>query len=143
MTLPLSSLHPAPLRASSRLTSPGRVSSITWRRQATQGPEFTIVGYGGEIRDGAVYIAGYRKTARASFIGLTDMWVALTQTTDLLPRNGALCLGDSGSPQFLGGSNVQVSVYHGGALDCYGTGYAQRLDTPAEQAFLAPYLPTR
>jgi hypothetical protein len=104
------------------------------------GPQFTIVGYGGEIRDGAVYFQGYRKAARASFIGLTDTWVALTQTTDSLPRNAALCLADSGSPQFLGGTNFVVSVFHDGALGCDGTGYAQRLDTPAEQAFLAPFL---
>ena len=107
-----------------------------------KGPQFTIVGYGGEIRSGAVYVAGYRKAARASFIDLTDTWVMLTQTTDSLPRNAALCLGDSGSPQFLGGSNLQVSVFHDGALTCDGTGYAQRLDTPAEQAFLAPFLGT-
>jgi hypothetical protein len=105
-----------------------------------QGPQVTMVGYGGELRDGAVYFAGYRKTARASFIDLTDVWVALTQTTDSLPRNAAACLGDSGSPQFLGGSNIEIAVFHDGALGCDGIGYAQRLDTPAEQAFLAPYL---
>lgn len=43
------------------------------------------------------------------------------------------------SPVFLGGSNVQVATYHT-AEGCYGTGFAQRLDTPAEQAFLAPFI---
>jgi hypothetical protein len=105
-----------------------------------QGPRLTIVGYGAELRDGGTYVAGYRKTGRASLFDVTDNWLALSQTTGGLPGNAALCVGDSGSPQFLGGSNVQVSVFHGGDLGCIGTGYAQRLDTPAEQAFLAPFI---
>lgn len=105
-----------------------------------QGPRMTIVGYGAELRNGGLYLAGYRKTGRASLIDVTDNWLMLTQTTAGLPGNAALCLGDSGSPQFLGGSNVQVSVFHGGSLGCIGVGYAQRLDTPAAQTFLAPFL---
>lgn len=105
------------------------------------GPQFTIVGYGAEVRDGGIYFAGYRKTGHASLIDVLDNWLELTQTTSGLPRSAALCLADSGSPQFIGGSNVQVSVFHGGDLLCDGEGYAQRLDTSAEQAFLAPYLP--
>lgn len=105
-----------------------------------QGPQLTIVGYGAEVRDDGIYVAGYRKTGRAEFIDTTNNWLKLTQTTDGLPRNAALCLGDSGSPQFLGGSNVAVSVFHGGDLGCDGAGYGQRLDTAAEQAFLAPFI---
>jgi hypothetical protein len=106
---------------------------------ARRGPQLTLVGYGAELRDGGAYVAGYRKTGRASFVDTTDVWLALTQSTDTPKRGAVLCYGDSGSPQFLGGSNVQVSVYHS-AEGCYGTGYAQRLDTPAEQEFLSPFL---
>ncbi len=121
------------------LVHPGQLSHLAAAGNR-QGPRLTIVGYGAQIQDGGVYVAGYRKTGRASLIDGTDNWLVLTQTTGDLPGNAALCVGDSGSPQFLGGSNVQVSVFHGGALDCIGTGYAQRLDTPAEQSFLAPFL---
>jgi len=108
------------------------------------GPQVTVVGYGTEVRDGVLYEAGYRKTGRASIIGETDNWLALTQTTGTLPRSAALCAADSGSPQFIGDSNVEVSVQHTGeALLCDGVIYAQRLDTPGEQAFLAPFLPDR
>jgi hypothetical protein len=58
-------------------------------------------------------------------------------------RLASACYGDSGSPLFLGGSNVQAALFHTTAGPCTGTAYHQRLDTPAEQAFLAPYLPRR
>jgi hypothetical protein len=104
-----------------------------------RGPQLTLVGYGAEVRDGDLYIPGYRKTGRASFVDANEVWLELSQDTTLLPRSASPCAGDSGSPQFLGASNIQVSVYHT-AAGCYGTGYAQRLDTPAEQAFLARFL---
>jgi hypothetical protein len=106
------------------------------------GPQLTTVGYGAEVRDGGLYVVGYRKTGRVSFVDASDVWLELSQDTDALPRSATPCAGDSGSPLFLGGSDVQVATYHT-AEGCYGTGYAQRLDTPAEQAFLAPYLPGR
>ncbi len=102
-----------------------------------RGPQLTFVGYGTELRDGTDYVPGYRKTGRASFVNVTAVWLELTLTTDALPRSAAFGAGDSGSPQFLGGSNIQVSVGHTGAD---GIAYAQRLDTAAEQAFLAPFL---
>jgi hypothetical protein len=106
-----------------------------------EGPQFTLVGYGAEVRDDGLYVAGYRKTARASFSDVSGNWLELNEGVGDLPRSGGLCPGDSGSPQFLGGTNIAVSLLHGGSFDCSGIGYSQRLDTPAEQQFLAPYLP--
>ena len=106
-----------------------------------RGPQVTVVGYGGEIRNDAVYFQGYRKTGRASLVDVAGNWLRLTQNTTSLPRSAALCLADSGSPQFLGGSNLVVSILHGGdVVLCNATAYAQRLDTPAEQSFLATFL---
>jgi hypothetical protein len=107
------------------------------------GPQFTLVGYGAEIRDGGIYAPGYRKTARAPYSNVDSNWLLLTNTVGLLPRSGALCYGDSGSPQFLGGSNLQVSLFHDLTSTCTGLGYNQRLDTLAERQFIAPYLPNR
>jgi hypothetical protein len=75
-----------------------------------RGPQLTLVGYGAEMRDGELYIPGYRKTGRATFVGLTDVWLELTQSTDVLPRGAAPCAGDSGSPQFLGSVPRVVSA---------------------------------
>jgi len=95
------------------------------------GPRVTLVGYGAEQRDG-LFVPGYRKTARAAFAGADGNWLLLA------PRTGALCMGDSGSPQFLGGSNVQLAVFHDTVPGCTGgPSYSQRLDTPAEREFLS------
>jgi len=107
-----------------------------------RGPRFTLVGYGMETRDGLFYAAGYRKTARAGFHDLSADWLQLTNRVGAWRRSGALCYGDSGSPQFLGGSNLQVSLFHDSVPACDGVGYNQRLDTRSERRFLAPYLPT-
>ena len=86
---------------------------------------------------------GYRKTARAGFHDLSGDWLQLTNTVDAWPRSAGLCYGDSGSPQFLGGSDLQVSLAHDVPGTCAGISHSQRLDTAAERRFLAPYLPAR
>lgn len=113
------------------------------RASRRRGPQFTLVGFGTETRNGLFYIPGYRKTARAAFHDLSDNWLQATNTVGTLPRSGALCYGDSGSPQFLGGSNIAVSLMHDVPGTCSGTSHNQRLDTSAERRFLAPYLSTR
>jgi hypothetical protein len=122
-----------------RLARPGALDHLrpAGRRR---GPRFTLVGYGAETRDGLFYAPGYRKTARAGFHDLSRDWLQLTNSVGGLRRSGALCYGDSGSPQFLGGSNIQVSLFHDSAPACAGISYSQRLDTRAEHRFLAPYL---
>jgi hypothetical protein len=99
---------------------------------------FTLVGYGAELRDGLFYAAGYRKTARTGFQSLSGNWLELDNTAG--GRRGALCYGDSGGPQFLGGSDIQVSLLHDAGPSCSSTSHSQRLDTRAERRFLAPYL---
>ena len=100
-----------------------------------RGPQVTLVGYGAETRGDQLYVVGTGSgvARRSSRTYVAEGWLVLTQSTDALPRSAAPCAGDSGSPQFLGGSNIQVSVYHT-ASACQGIGYAQRLDTPSEQA---------
>jgi hypothetical protein len=124
-----------------RLARPGTLDHLR-RAGDRHGPQFTLVGYGMEERGGVLSVPGYRKTARAGFHDLSDNWLQLTNAVGGLPRDGALCYGDSGSPQFLGGSNIQVSLFHDMPPTCSGVSHNQRLDTPAERRFLAPYLPT-
>ena len=123
-----------------RIADAGRLG----RLRATgnrHGPAFTLVGYGVEIREGRFYAAGYRKLARQAFQDLLADWLLTRTAPGRSPRGGTPCYGDSGSPLFLGGSDLQVAVFHTTAGVCVGAAYHQRLDTPAEQAFLAPYLP--
>jgi hypothetical protein len=94
-----------------------------------------LVGYGADPERGdgdPVYVLeGYRQTRT-------------TTSTRLTPRQltfkAGLCYADSGSPQFLGETNVAVSVFsdHGG--ECAGPFVSQRLDTRSERRFLAGFV---
>lgn len=125
-----------------RIVRPGRLDRLRAGGDR-HGPGFTFVGFGTELRDGRFYAAGYRKAARLAFDALLPDWLLTRSVAGRSPRSGTPCYGDSGSPLFLGGSTVQVALFHTTAGPCTGAAYHQRLDTPAEQAFLAPYLPHR
>jgi hypothetical protein len=94
-----------------------------------------LVGYGADPERGdgdPVYILeGYRQTRTTTTAGLSRRQLSL---------KAGLCFGDSGSPQFLGESNVAVSVFsdHGG--ECAGPFISQRLDTRSERRFLAGFV---
>jgi hypothetical protein len=115
-------------------------------RSARVGPHvsFTLVGYGadpdysgGEPR---YFVRGYRQTATAPFHALSAGQLDL-QGADVSGQGG-LCLGDSGSPQLLAWSNVAVSLLSAVGDTCREI-VAQRLDTPAEQRFLARFVKLR
>ena len=113
------------------------------RHLAGQGTALTLVGCGADPDfSGAtprVVLEGYRQLAAAPIAGLSRHWVELDNTTAL----GGVCLGDSGSPQLVPGTNIAVSqVSTDGPPDapCTGTALAHRLDRPAERRFLDRYL---
>jgi len=49
--------------------------------------------------------------------------------------------GDSGSPQFVPGTNMIVSTTSGGDVNCRATNYTYRLDTAGAREFLGQFLP--
>jgi hypothetical protein len=104
---------------------------------------FRLVAHGGdpEWGNGALVILaeGYRQTATAPLKRLTATQLQLDGRTRVTGQGG-LCLGDSGSPQLLGDSNLQLSLFSSGADDCHGAILGQRLDTPSERRFLAEYV---
>jgi hypothetical protein len=106
------------------------------------GQTLTLVGYGtdAEVGPPRYFFHGYRQTATAPIQALTPRWLRIQQTPDATGQ-GSLCLGDSGSPQFLGGSdsNLVISVFSHHATTCRGTSRAQRLDTPSAQEFLTEF----
>jgi hypothetical protein len=93
---------------------------------------FRLVGYGTDPEGPAaaprLRLRGFRQTATAPFGALTDLQLVLRRTA-----TGGLCLGDSGSPQLLG--PVAVSILSSDGALCEAIA-GQRLDTPAEVAFL-------
>jgi hypothetical protein len=112
-------------------------------RVARERQSFRLVGYGGDPEWGngilVVIAEGYRQTATAPFKRLTKTQLQLEGRTRVTGQGG-LCLGDSGSPQLLGDSNLQLSLLSTTAEDCQGTIGGQRLDTPSERRFLAAYV---
>jgi trypsin len=102
---------------------------------------FTLAGYGADPdysgAEPRYFVRGFRQTATAPFGALTARQLHLQGAAD--SGRGGLCLGDSGSPQFLAGSNLAVSLLSAVGDTCREI-VAQRLDTPAEQRFLARFL---
>jgi len=114
------------------------------RKPGIAGTSFTLVGYGADPDYSAAeprYLArGYRQTATAPYLALTSRQLRLAGS--LQSGQGGLCLGDSGSPQFLGTSNVAVSQLSAVGDTCQEI-VAQRLDAPADRRFLSRYKNTR
>jgi hypothetical protein len=108
-----------------------------------RGQTFRLVGFGGDPEWGngapVVVFEGYRQTATAPFKRLTGRQLQLDGRPKVTGQGG-LCLGDSGSPQFLGDANVALSLLSEHGENCVGTIRGQRLDTPSERKFLANYV---
>ena len=110
------------------------------------GQTFTLVGYGtvplGRSTQDRV-VEGYRQVAQAPFQTLTPELLVL-QSTPEATGEGYVCAGDSGGPQFLGDSNLAVSLVGGfpnnGDRCSTGARNLQRLDTPVVRGFLGEFV---
>lgn len=111
------------------------------------GQGFTLVGYGTVPIDRTTeqrLVEGFRRVTMAPFQGLTPESLVLQATPEATDA-GFVCSGDSGGPQFLGVSNLAVSLVGGvtnsGRAQC-GTGakFMQRLDTPVIRDFLSDHI---
>lgn len=98
-------------------------------------PSLRLVGYGvdPERGDGATVfvVEGYRQTRTTSAAKVTNRQLYFKQ---------GLCLGDSGSPQLLGETDVAVSLFSDPGADCAGPFVSQRLDTRSERGFLSGFV---
>jgi len=79
--------------------------------------------------------AGTRMLAGQSFFSLTNAWLRLSMLD-----GGRSCTGDSGSPSFLGDTNLVVAIGIGGDFACAAMNAALRLDTPSARAFLGQFV---
>jgi secreted trypsin-like serine protease len=82
---------------------------------------------------------GVRRVSTSSYGSLTQNWLHLSANNDAT-GGGGTCGGDSGGPQFLGDSNLIVSVTSWGDNICRSLGMKQRLDTASVRAFLDEYV---
>ena len=127
-----------------RLPTAGLLDRLD-KRGALRGARLTLVGYGSgaEGQPPRFYYPGYRQRGTAPVEGLTPHQL-LIDGAARTPDHSGLCLGDSGSPQFLGRHpHVAVSVFSVPAENCRGTARGQRLDTAAARTFLKAFVSTR
>jgi hypothetical protein len=112
------------------------------RAHGLRDQSFRLVGYGGDPEWGngppVIIFEGYRQTATAPFKRLTSRRLQLDGRAKVTGQGG-LCLADSGSPQLLGDSNLELSLLSDSG-DCNGPILGQRLDTPSERKFLSKYV---
>ena len=79
--------------------------------------------------------AGTRMLASQGFFSLSDAWLRLSML-----NGGRSCTGDSGSPSFLGDTDLVVAIGIGGDFECAAMNAALRLDTPSARAFLGHFV---
>ncbi|MET8052470.1 trypsin-like serine protease [Streptosporangium sp. NPDC005286] len=105
---------------------------------------FTPVGYGASTKGkhGArLTYTDTRNQTSISFENLTRRWLELSPNSS--KGDGGTCFGDSGGPNFLGGSTSDLLVattISGDDEACRATNYNYRLDTPSARAFLGKFV---
>lgn len=102
------------------------------------GTSVDVVGYGASAYKGGTVLAyGTRQVATTS---LASAGVLGGEFLKLLAGPGG-CVGDSGGPVLLAGTDTMVAVnsFSAGNPNCNGTSYAERLDTADAQAFVGTW----
>lgn len=103
---------------------------------------FVHVGYGviAYHKQGPVSyeLSDRRGMATSSFMALGPDLLCLL--INAVTGDGGPCFGDSGGPEFLGDSNLIVSVTAGGDHQCRAMSLNYRLDVPSARTFLAGYV---
>jgi hypothetical protein len=82
---------------------------------------------------------GVRYTSVSPVMGLTKTWLKLLMNNDATGLGG-VCFGDSGSPKFVGDTNLIVAITTGGDGNCRALNYNYRLDTAAARDFLEDFV---
>ena len=134
--------HPIQGIAPVQLPTAGLLDRMS-KDKSIKSASFTSVGYGDQeptnTPGGKVYpFTGDRRVATGSFNALNKVWLRLSENPS--HGDGGTCFGDSGGPQFLGSSNLQVSITILGDSVCRSTNLDYRLDTPQARAFLGQFV---
>jgi secreted trypsin-like serine protease len=128
---PIKGIAPALLPAA------GSLSSLPGNQQ------ITAVGYGAyEVTNqpgGHRYLYNdVRMAATQTLNSISPSWLRLSQNP--ATGNGGGCYGDSGGPNFLGGSNTIAATTITGDAICRSTNTVYRLDTNSARSFLRQFV---
>jgi hypothetical protein len=107
-----------------------------------RGQTFTNVGYGvvpTQRGRPSSEFDGIRRVSTSPFGGLTRVWLRLLMNSNATGEGGS-CFGDSGSPKFVGSSNVIVAVTSWGDAVCRAHNMNWRLDTSSSRDFLDDFV---
>jgi secreted trypsin-like serine protease len=119
----------------------GLLNAMKAEGTLNQSTAFTSVGYGAQEgakpKHGFTYL-DVREYAVGYFNALGRGYLRLSQ--NIHSGSGGTCYGDSGGPQFLGDTNIIVSITVTGDVFCKATNTAQRLDIASVQKFLSEYV---
>lgn len=138
-------LLPSPVQGVSpvRLPTEGLLDDIEQGKDLDD-QRFVVVGYGLDCSDvrPAMCVPAFDRTRRFA----TEEVISLqptgftVQTNHLATGEGGPCFGDSGSPHFLGNSNMVVGATRGIFGACRNAEFVTRLDTPGARSFLADFV---
>jgi hypothetical protein len=108
------------------------------------GQDFVIVGYGRDCTGSSpsACVPAFdttRRFAKEHVISLHGDRFSV-QANSAATGTGGACFGDSGSPHFLGDSNVSVGVTRSISGGCNAVVDVTRLDTPAARAFIGEFV---
>ena len=113
-------------------------------RRGKQDTTFTAVGYGLQrinpvfVESEKVRMVAYPRLIQINVPGFTGDFSLLLSNNH---STGGTCFGDSGGPNFLGGSNVVAGVTSFGLNgNCAGTGGVFRMDRQNVLDFVSPFL---
>jgi hypothetical protein len=81
---------------------------------------------------------GIREVSWSEFRNLQNAWLHLSQNN--AASDSGTCFGDSGGPQFLGDTDVIVSITVTGDAMCLATNKTYRLDTEPSREFLGQFV---
>ena len=131
-------LDNAPLITPAQLPTAGLLSSLDLRGQT-----FTAVGYGRTRTDKTKgpnnietnYDPDVRNVATGVFRSLQQNWLSVSENPST--GDGGGCYGDSGGANYLGDSDVAVSVFSMSDGPCRSLHKGYRLDTDSARGFLA------
>jgi V8-like Glu-specific endopeptidase len=128
---PVTDIKPA------KLPKAGSLSNLSGTQQ------FTSVGYGAyEVTNqpgGHQYLYNdVRMVATGTLNSINKSWLRISMNPST--GNGGTCYGDSGGPNFLGGSNIIAAITITGDAVCRSTNVDYRLDTESARAFLSDYV---
>jgi secreted trypsin-like serine protease len=134
--------EPVPIDTPVELPTLGLLNQLNVKN-GLKGQTFRNVGYGvHEPVPGPGGIAhdwtATRMVSHSTFRNLQKAWLHLSQNP--ATSDGGTCFGDSGGPQFLGDTNIIVSITVTGDAICRATNKTYRLDTEVALSFIGQFV---